>query len=120
MNPRLYLDEDITPLLARLLRERGHDVISCREIGAIGLADEDQLARATELGRAILTSNYGDFIRLSRECVMRGQTHGGIIVSYHQIDVDAISDGLELVSRLMSEIDGDNMPDCLYRLDDFR
>lgn len=120
MKPRLYLDEDITPLLARLLRERGHDVISCRDIGATGITDEDQLARATELGRAILSSNYGDFIRISRECVLYSRPHGGIIVSYHQIDTNEISDALELVSRLMTEIDGDNMPNCFYRLEDFR
>ena len=119
MKPRLYLDEDITPLLARLMRERGHDVISCRDIGATGIPDDDQLDRATELGRAILSSNYGDFIRLSRECVRDGRAHGGIIVSYHQIDIDTISGDVELVSRFMTEVDGDHLPNCFYRLEDF-
>lgn len=120
MKPRLYLDEDITPLLARLLREHGHDVISCRDVGATGLTDEDQLAQATELGRAILSSNYADFIRISLECARDGRSHRGIIVSYHQIVVDEINDAVELVSRLMAEIDGGNLANCCYRLDDFR
>lgn len=120
MKPRLYLDEDITPLLARLLRERGHDAISCREISATGITDEDQLERATELGRAILSSNYGDFIRIGRACVRDGRTHGGIIISYHQIDVDTINEDVVAVSRFITEIDGEHLPNCLYRLEDFR
>jgi predicted nuclease of predicted toxin-antitoxin system len=120
VKPRLFLDEDITPLLARLLRERGHDVVSCRDIGATGITDEEQLERATGLGRAILSSNYGDFIRISRACVRDGRAHGGIIISYHQIDIDEISDAVELVARLMTEIDGERLPNCLYRLEDFR
>ncbi|MEK7692789.1 MAG: DUF5615 family PIN-like protein [Chloroflexota bacterium] len=114
------MDEDITPLLARLLRERGHDVVSCRDIAATGITDDDQLDRATELGRAILSSNYGDFIRISRECVRDGRAHGGIVISYHQIDVDTISEDVDAVSRFMTEIDGDHLPNCVYRLEDFR
>ena len=102
------------------MRERGHDVISCRDIGATGIPDDDQLDRATELGRAILSSNYGDFIRLSQECVRLGRAHSGTIVSYHQIDIDTISGDVELVSRFMTEIDGDHLPNCFYRLEDFR
>jgi len=26
---KLYLDEDVDPLIAKVLRERGHDVLSC-------------------------------------------------------------------------------------------
>ncbi len=120
MKPRLYLDEDITPLLARLLPDRGHDVISCRDIGATGITDDDQLDRATELGRAILSSNYDDFIRISRECVRDARGHSGIIVSYHQIDIETIMDAVELVSRFMTEVDGEHVPNCFYRLEDFR
>ena len=120
MKPRLYLDEDITPLLARLMRERGHDVISCRDIGATGIPDDELLERATDLGRGILSSNYGDFIRLSRECVRDDRAHGGILISYHQIDIATINDDVEAVSRFMTEIDGERLPNCLYRLEDFR
>ena len=102
------------------MRERGYDVISCRDIGATGITDDEQLEHATELGRGILSSNYGDFVRLSRECVRDGRAHGGIIVSYHQIDIDTISDDVGLVSRFMTKIDGEHLPNCFYRLEDFR
>ncbi len=31
--PALYLDEDVRPLLGRVLRERGHDVLHVLEVG---------------------------------------------------------------------------------------
>src|SRR5690242_16357996 len=58
---RLYLDEDVIPEVARLLRARGIDVISVHEVGATGLSDEQQLERATAEDRVLLTNNYRDF-----------------------------------------------------------
>ena len=37
MTAKLYLDEDVTFLLARALGQRGHDVVSAIELGRIGL-----------------------------------------------------------------------------------
>jgi Domain of unknown function (DUF5615) len=108
------------PLFARLLRARGHDVVSAHEVGATGLVDEDQLERATELGRAILTWNYKDFIRISQECATGNVPHGGIIVSYHHYTANEINAGVEIISNLMNAIDGESLANCLYRLQDFR
>jgi hypothetical protein len=60
MTPVLYLDEDVVPGLARLLRGHGHDVVSAYERGRQGVSDEDQLRDATAEGRALLTFNYPD------------------------------------------------------------
>jgi uncharacterized protein with PIN domain len=120
VKPRLYLDEDIMPLFARLLRARGHDVVSAHEVGATALGDEDQLERASELGRTILTWNYKDFIRISQECAAANIPHGGIIISYHHYKANEISVGVEIISNLMNAIDGEDLQNCLYRLQDFR
>lgn len=52
---KLYLDEDVDPLLAEVLRDRGLDCISTHESGNRGHTDFDQLVFATRQGRTILT-----------------------------------------------------------------
>ena len=49
---KLYLDEDVRPLLAEIMRTRGYDVISCVEKRALGLTDEEQLKTAIKAKRA--------------------------------------------------------------------
>ena len=36
---KLYLDEDVNPLLAKDLRQRGYDALATAEAGNIGLND---------------------------------------------------------------------------------
>ena len=36
------------------------------------------------------------------------------------VDIDTISEDVEAVSRFMAEIEGEHVPNCLYRLEDFR
>ena len=76
----LYLDEDVDPLLARVLRERGYDCMSTQEAQNRGITDAEQLAFAAERGRAILTFNIKDFVLLAQR---PAGAHAGIIVSDH-------------------------------------
>jgi len=80
---RLYLDEDVDPLLAQVLRDRGVDCLSTHEANNRGLSDPDQMAFATAQGRAILTFNVKDFVPLAQKYSASGQHHTGIIVSDH-------------------------------------
>jgi hypothetical protein len=79
----LYLDEDVDPLLAQVLRDRGFDCISAREARNLGQSDREQLAFASSQGRAILTFNVRDFVRLAAESVVSGHHHSGVVVSDH-------------------------------------
>jgi hypothetical protein len=45
---KFYLDEDIKPLLAEMLRARGFDCLAAREAGALSRSDSEQLAFATD------------------------------------------------------------------------
>lgn len=83
MTIKLYLDEDVDPLLAGVLLERGIDCLSTREANNQGRSDYEQLAFAADQGRVILTFNVKDFLRLSHEYVISGKHHSGIIVSNH-------------------------------------
>jgi len=78
---KLYLDEDVDPLLARVLRDRNVDCLSTQEADKRGLPDHNQLAFAAAQGRAILTFNVKDFVKLANEYATSGRHHSGIIVS---------------------------------------
>lgn len=75
---KIYLDEDIRPLLAEILRSRGYDTVSCVEKRLFGLSDAEQLNIAIKDKRAILTHNIRDFVQMHRR--LEGG-HFGIILS---------------------------------------
>lgn len=70
----LYLDENVSPKIARQLQNRGIDAISVRELGVLGDADLTHLQRATQLGRVLVTCD-ADFLRFAAD----GLEHAGII-----------------------------------------
>ncbi len=76
----LYLDEDVSALVATLLRVRGYNVTTVHDEGMLSRDDSDQLARAIALGRCIFTHNRVHFEELHRGCIERGQKHFGIII----------------------------------------
>ena len=77
---RVYLDEDLSPVIAALRRERGIDVTTAQEVGNVQLDDRAQLAYATREGRAIVTANVVDFIELAHETVATNTEHAGIVL----------------------------------------
>src|SRR2546430_10082812 len=74
----LYADENFPLRTVEELRRLGHDVLTALEDGRANqsIPDEDLLARATEIGRTLLTINRLDFKRLHR----RMPDHAGIII----------------------------------------
>ncbi len=77
----LYLDEHLSPLLARMLRNRGVDCLTAIETGNLGQSDEAQLTYATSQGRVLLTFDREDFLALATEWAERGCSHAGLILS---------------------------------------
>lgn len=85
----------------------GHDVLTTREAGNAGQAmpDHEVLDFATRSGRAVLTLNRRDFIRLHRS----GISHAGIVVCSEDADTaaqaarvhDAVSSLPSLAGRLV-------------------
>jgi predicted nuclease of predicted toxin-antitoxin system len=60
----LLLDEDVRPLLAEILRQRGYDAVHVLEVSRGGKSDLEQLAYAVSQGRAMLTHNIRDYLLL--------------------------------------------------------
>ena len=89
------------------VRRLGIDVLTAFEDGRANqsITDEDILARATDLGRAILTLNRRDFKRLH----IQDPNHSGIIICTEDPDrlnqaqtiAQSIADGVELQRKLI-------------------
>lgn len=75
---KVYIDEDVRPILAEILRERGYDAISTLEANMNGSTDKAQMDFAIKDKRAILTHNIKDFVQIHKVYQSR---HFGIILS---------------------------------------
>jgi len=82
---KLYLDEDISPRVAELLRDKGVDAVSAHEREMTGASDEDQLLVAVDEGRVMVTRNRNDFILLTVRCFQDLKPHHGLIIVPHSI-----------------------------------
>lgn len=78
---QLYLDEDVPPLLAVALRDRGIDAVSTQEASRLGATDIDQWKRAVSENRALLRFNIKDFVPLATREIAVGHAFPGLIVS---------------------------------------
>ena len=76
----LYTDEDMSALVATLLKARGLDVTTVPEEATLGKTDKEQLEFATSLDRCLVTYNRVDFERLHLQYVRENQHHSGIII----------------------------------------
>ena len=74
---RFFIDECLSPILARHLNETGeHDAVHPRDRGRLGEPDHVVLARCMAEDRVIVTENVVDF----RKLVAREELHPGLIV----------------------------------------
>ena len=100
---RLYLDEDVSPVAAGMLRANGFDAISAHEAGNAGWPDERQLEYAASEGRVIFSYNARHFRDLAKAAAEADRHHAGIVVSYQQYKTEAISVLVRRLSRFLEE-----------------
>jgi predicted nuclease of predicted toxin-antitoxin system len=102
---KALLDEQLSPQIAALLRERGYDVVAVADrTELIGGSDRLLLEIASGERRAMITNNVKDFRPLAAELLARGQTHAGLILlpssrARTRSSVEHLADAIEGVLR---------------------
>ena len=94
---KFYLDADLSPKIAELLRRGGFDAVSALELQKDQSPDREQLDFATREGRCLVTKNTRDFAAISQEAVRQQIPHAGIILcppSIRGSEFRAIADAL--------------------------
>ena len=78
---RLYLDDDsASPLLARLLRQAGHDAQLPTDVGMAGHDDPVHLAHAVAEDRVLLSGNHDDYRNLHNLSMQVQGHYPGILI----------------------------------------
>jgi predicted nuclease of predicted toxin-antitoxin system len=78
---KALLDEQLSPRIAELLRDRGHDVQAVVDRSDLaGRSDRVILEAAVAEERAVITNNVKDFRPLAAERLARGESHAGLIL----------------------------------------
>jgi predicted nuclease of predicted toxin-antitoxin system len=90
---RFYADEQYPYPVVKCLRILGHDVLTVQEAGNGNqrISDPDVLAFATQEGRAVLTQNRKDFIRLHQQQA----EHAGIIACTNDRDWQSLANRID-------------------------
>jgi predicted nuclease of predicted toxin-antitoxin system len=77
---KFYLDENLSPTIAEIMKKIGADAISAHQVGMSGAADEEQLDLAAGQMRCLVTFNRDDFILISKMYLDSNRPHCGIII----------------------------------------
>jgi len=88
---KFYLDEDLSPQIAVLLRNKGLGCISAHETRMLGVSDLEQLMFASSQKRCIVTKNRDDFIRLTVQFFNDELPHFGLLIIPSTIPGDKFS-----------------------------
>ena len=77
---RYYLDADLSPTIAAILRKNGVDATRSIEEGLTSIGDEEHLERAAQAGRCLVTRNRNDFIELTVHFFRDQRPHAGVLI----------------------------------------
>ncbi|MGO9319727.1 MAG: DUF5615 family PIN-like protein [Solirubrobacteraceae bacterium] len=102
---KALLDEQLSPRIARVLRERGLDVEAVAERADLPEAtDREVMDTAAGEERAVVSANVKDFRPIAAERLTDGRGHAGLILvpanrSLTRDAIGALADGIEAVMR---------------------
>jgi predicted nuclease of predicted toxin-antitoxin system len=113
--PKIYLNENLSWRIAKALREYGYDVVSSYDLGMNTEEDEVQFDFAVSEERAILTNNFGDFVRLCDEYITLGKDHYGVILTTKC----TIGTTIKRLRKLLENITAKQMKNQILWLNEF-
>ena len=113
---RLYLDEDVQPLLAAVLRERGYDAVSAIDLRHLAVPDSEHFAYASANERAVLTFNIRDFVPLAKNALAGNLIFPGLVVT----DQLPLGELLPRVLRLLGRNHAEEIANRIVWLSDYR
>ena len=99
---KFYLDEDLSPKIAEILRRNGIDALSAHEAGMLGVSDRQQLEFAARERRCMVTRNRNDFIRLTLRFFNDRRPHCGVLIIPYTIGGDQFSRIASLLKKFAS------------------
>jgi Domain of unknown function (DUF5615) len=99
----LYLGEDVSVLVAELLRSHGFDALTAREADQLGKSDEEQLAYAVSQSRAVLNHNRTDFEGLAQQYFATERMHYGIILATRRSPYEIMRRLLIIINNLIAD-----------------
>ena len=102
-------------MLAKVLRERGHDVVAAADVGHVAWTDPDHFRFAIETGRVLVSHNIRDFVPIARATLQEGGSFPGLLVG-EQLPFGAL---LRRVLRFLTRVDEDAARDRVLWLTDY-
>ena len=99
----LYLDEDVSVLVADLLRARGFVAETTLAAGNLGCKDAEQLEYATNQRKTLLTHNRVDFEHLAQKYFSSGDEHCGIIIAARHPPSEIIQRLLRILNQFTAD-----------------
>jgi hypothetical protein len=85
---KYYLDADLSPKIAAIIRKAGGDAVSSIDEGFASLDDELHLERSAGLVRCLVTRNRDDFINLTVQFFRDDRPHAGVLIVPHSYPPD--------------------------------
>jgi len=99
---KFYLDEDLSPKIAEILRKGGIDALSAHEAGMCEVPDRKQLEFAATEKRCLVTRNRDDFIRLTVRFFNDQRPHCGVLIIPYTLPGDQFSRIAGLIKKFSS------------------
>ncbi len=94
----LYTDEDVSVLIADLIRARGFSVTTTHQAGNLGKSDAGQFEFAANQKKVLLTHNRVDFEKLAKQYFNKNKTHYGIIIAVRRLPNDMVQRILKVLN----------------------